>query len=398
MLTSETNSEQVNYAAKDKLPFLDGVRGFAALWVLTSHCLVYVNCKGLPILNQGGLAVDIFMLMSGFLMAYHFYKREDYEPWESPSTWSKFYIRRFFRIAPLYYFLLIISFQFNDFFAHARMFIETVYPSFNESPNFLVYKYAGPNLMSILLHVTFLFGLFPQYSTSTPLPDWSIGLEMQFYAVFPAIMVAYRRFSYFWTTILVLGISLLIVKVINHAPIVPPGLSHAFQLPSFLPLKMNLFLTGILLASAHYLRFRDPLLQSCVVILALIISRYNTPNIILGFCILMSLILFYDKSKDPLRIKKIIQVPENLLSNKIATFMADTSYSAYLLHTLIAAPLAALLLGLDFFVAWPSIVRFGVLYSAVLPLTYGISWLLHKYIENPGVLLGKNILKSFVRG
>ncbi len=29
----------------------------------------------------------------------------------------------------------------------------------------------------------------------TPLPDWSIGLEMQFYAIFPVLMLVVRRFG-----------------------------------------------------------------------------------------------------------------------------------------------------------------------------------------------------------
>ena len=43
-------------------------------------------------------------------------------------------------------------------------------------------EYISSNLeIRILLHVTFLFGLFPSFIQDSILPDWSIGLEMQFY-------------------------------------------------------------------------------------------------------------------------------------------------------------------------------------------------------------------------
>ena len=94
---------------EDYLPFLDGLRGLAALWVIASHSL-YLGSADFKYFNRGDIAVDLFMIMSGFLMAYHYYAREDKEPWGEPKTWFKFYVRRFFRIAPLYYVLLFVFF------------------------------------------------------------------------------------------------------------------------------------------------------------------------------------------------------------------------------------------------------------------------------------------------
>ena len=400
MDTTQTNLEPVNDVAKEKLPFLDGIRGFAALWVLISHCIVATGCPAPPILRSGSLPVDLFMVMSGFLMAYHYHKRQSVEPWESPGTWMKFYLRRFFRIAPLYYLLLIFSLIFNDYFAHSAQIVDTVYPNewfaqaFGTFSNFLAHKYVGATLTNILVHITFIFGFLPQYATSTPLPDWSIGLEMQFYAVFPAMMLTFKKFSYFWATVLILGVGAVIRRIFSYAHLTPPGFSEPFPLPSFIPIKINLFIIGILLASAYYQRTKNPLLQACLIGLAILLSARNSSPIILGACILISLILFYDQVKDPLRIKALIRIPQSILANKLSTFLADTSYSVYLLHTLIMLPLAALMVSFSPYVSLPGVMRFGILFLVVVSITYGIGWLLYNYVEKPGISFGKRVIKS----
>lgn len=330
-------------------------------------------------------------------MAFHYFKRESLEAWTSPNTWKNFYLRRFFRIAPLYYVLLIFAFAFNDYFAYNREFINTVFPNkwfvdeFGSANNFFNHKYLGASWQNILLHVTFLFGLIPQYSTSTPLPDWSIGLEMQFYAVFPFLMLMYQKISYFWTTVIVLIIGSVAKKLIGVLDIVPSGFREPFPLPSFLLLKIDFFVIGILLAAANHYRHKNSNLLGCLVGLALLLA-YRSSFIVLAVCVLIALMLFYDRSTDVLGIKRLISLPEFILSSRMATFMADTSYSVYLTHTLIMAPLAALLISFPTYTNLPGIIRFGLLFSATLPVTYSISWLLFKYIEKPGIWLGKKVM------
>jgi len=89
----------------DYVGFLDGLRGLLALWVLTYHLSMTVLAKPTP-WGNGAVAVDIFMLLSGFLMAYHWELRKD----RFTSFFSQtidFWIRRFFRITPVYWTLLI---------------------------------------------------------------------------------------------------------------------------------------------------------------------------------------------------------------------------------------------------------------------------------------------------
>ncbi len=363
---------------KDWLTFLDGIRGFSALWVLAGHC-AYRAGWAPSLLGTPGLAVDIFIIISGFLMSYHYGEVGDRNSWKSLQTWRVFYIRRFFRIAPLYYFLLIPGFSLHQYLYSWRQFTETIFPLPWAT------HYSNVGALNILLHVSFLFGLFPQYSSSTVLPDWSIGLEMQFYVVFPFIMLLFKRFSYFWISLLLCSISVFSNKLLYaHGAVFPQ--------PSFLLLKLDLFIMGILLASATYYRLINPSLQRYLVVIAIVIAASKGVAIATLY-IAMSALLFYEKEKDLLRINKIIYLVQFNLSNKISTFMAKVSYSVYLVHLLILTPVGALLAHVEWYVNLPGFARFSIIFILVSFLTYCIAYPLYRYVEQPGVNLGKNLIK-----
>lgn len=371
--------------SRNWLPFLDGIRGFAALWVLASHSLKLCGWS-LPILKSGGLAVDIFMIMSGFLMTYHYCKREDVEPWHSPKTWYTFYIRRFYRIAPLYYLLLIIALSFSSHLGDSRQAIAAHFPGSSTDMS----RYQNTSILNVFLHITFLFGLFPDYAFSTPLPDWSIGLEMQFYIFFPFIMLLFKKFSCLLPTLLLYLISLISKKVFTGYP-----------MPTLLVLKLDLFVIGILLALAYHQRLKKYSHYWMAAILSIIVAVnsafYSHERFAIAIPILtviLLLLLFYDRTKDLFRIGKFIRFVDWLLSNKIASFLGDTSYSIYLLHLIVLVPLAALLASSNSYINLPGAARFSILtFSTAMP-SYCLACYLYKYIEKPGVTLGKTILKA----
>src|SRR6516225_9730682 len=95
-------------SAAARVECLDGLRGIAALWVLLGHCAILTGLS-LPVIGKPDLGVDLFMMLSGFLMVFHYQLRAEAEPWSKPGTWLKFWARRFFRIAPLYYVMLAMA-------------------------------------------------------------------------------------------------------------------------------------------------------------------------------------------------------------------------------------------------------------------------------------------------
>jgi peptidoglycan/LPS O-acetylase OafA/YrhL len=102
MTQSPSNGKQ------PRIPELDGLRGFAILQVISVHYFYNPDANlpaGLHFLQRlfalGWTGVDLFFVLSGFLIGGILLDARD-----SPNYFKTFYIRRFFRIAPLYYFWL----------------------------------------------------------------------------------------------------------------------------------------------------------------------------------------------------------------------------------------------------------------------------------------------------
>ena len=87
-----------------RLPSLDGLRGFAAIIVMAFHFNIFFVPQAnlfdvIPFLYKGYLAVDLFFLLSGFVMA-HVYGATLASDWR--AQWKKFAVARFARIYPLF--------------------------------------------------------------------------------------------------------------------------------------------------------------------------------------------------------------------------------------------------------------------------------------------------------
>jgi peptidoglycan/LPS O-acetylase OafA/YrhL len=83
-----------------------------------------------------------------------------------------------------------------------------------------------------------------------------------------------------------------------------------------------------------------------------------------------------------------------MLGNRVMTFLADVSYSVYLLHSLVIAWAGRWLLGQTWFEAMPGRTRVLVLLAAVVVITYPIAFLLHHLVERPGIEVGRRLARQ----
>ncbi|MEO6902241.1 MAG: acyltransferase [Bacteroidia bacterium] len=90
---------------------LDLLRAISIWLVLLQHA--GINLPGLKPLKIGGIGVEIFFVISGFLIGGILFKEIDKKN-NLIKTLKSFWVRRWFRILPLYYLMLFIKFIFID--------------------------------------------------------------------------------------------------------------------------------------------------------------------------------------------------------------------------------------------------------------------------------------------
>jgi len=105
---------------------LDGIRAIAVLWVMLSHvkhfALPSVEDKlkfdGISnIIDMGGFGVDLFFVLSGFLIGFILFK--ECKKYEGKLDMLLFYTSRFFRIWPVLCFFILfiltrVSYRFEN--------------------------------------------------------------------------------------------------------------------------------------------------------------------------------------------------------------------------------------------------------------------------------------------
>ncbi|MER2556356.1 MAG: acyltransferase [Candidatus Competibacter denitrificans] len=138
------------------------LRAFAALSVLVYHVIEFFPWKNFPVegpllwFRIGWLGVDLFFVISGFLItlvALQLFKNYG-------SDFYKIYLRRrLARIAPLY-------------FLTGFVFLVFLWSTFLNS---------GILIKNIVYHLLFIHNLDAETHRALNAPNWSIGVEMQFY-------------------------------------------------------------------------------------------------------------------------------------------------------------------------------------------------------------------------
>ncbi len=365
-----------------RLGYLDGLRGFAALWVLTGH-LTHVFHLNIPVISTPGLAVDLFMILSGFLMYYHARLREGREPMERPASWLTFWTRRFFRLAPVYYVALVAAFILGPMILPSVQLLNAPH----DADAFLDQSWTN-----MWMHLTFLFGFVPEYVQRTVVFDWSLALEMQFYAAFPFIFWFMRKMA-------PMKICFALVVFAMLFRVFAGDYLAAFGQPAFLLMKINLFLAGMIIGAAFFDQNHEKsfsLVMAAMVLAALPLAYpFGVPSTVLrlAFVAMVAGLALHHRYPLPALLQNSIALLDKFLSNMLSRFLSDTSYAVYLIHPMILFPIAAWMV--TRFSDVPAPLLFLAGFAVITPLTYGIAFLLHHAVEQPGIAWGKSLIRTF---
>ncbi|AJI55737.1 acyltransferase family protein [Francisella philomiragia] len=148
---------------------IDGLRAFAVLSVVLYHLEV-------SWVKSGFLGVDIFFVISGFLITKIIVR----DLQSGTFSIKNFYLRRIRRILPALIFVLVLSSFFawlillqQDLLNYAKSMVSVI-----------------ASISNLFFFKTLSFGYFATDSSTIPLlHTWSLGVEEQFYIIWPVILI-----------------------------------------------------------------------------------------------------------------------------------------------------------------------------------------------------------------
>lgn len=148
---------------------LDALRGIAILLVLAFHAWIvrpvwqwdWVHTVG-----TGAHGVGLFFVVSALTLAASWEHRRHRDRRPRAAFWA----RRWWRIAPLFYLVLLVAWA--GHFGNPQAAPMAMHAN--------VFRWSN-----LLAHLTFLFGWIPADQNSWIGVEWSIGVEMTFYLLFP---------------------------------------------------------------------------------------------------------------------------------------------------------------------------------------------------------------------
>lgn len=357
------SAEQIT--PKSSIALLDPLRAFCAISVVAWHLSDHLPFR-LPVFSSAAFAVDIFMNISGFLMMYHYYLREATEPWGRWQTVIQFYIRRFFRIAPLYYVLLLVVY---------------------------CWRREG-DWHWFINRLAFTFGFLPDQAANCIMPDWSIALEMQFYAVFPGIALLVRRIGFGRFFFLSSAVAAVANQLISYYAGSTPGVLGNYPQPTLLPLKIHIFAVGMV--AAGYIFKGRGILRSIWYLPGILLfattCHFNYTKL-LGLAYLsLYVILAGDKTSSRAG-ASVDSINRWLTSRKWLCAPAEFTYSAYLIHNILLALFLNRTLAL-LNTAGGTWSGYLVTLIVILLQVASVSAILLLAIERPGIRTGKMLIKK----
>jgi peptidoglycan/LPS O-acetylase OafA/YrhL len=224
-----------------RLPFLDGLRAVAALWVVLGHCHLFAlgwNRSGtlwgrpLDVLLYSHLGVNLFLVLSGFCLALPVVRHGE----RLATSQSDYFLARAWRILPPYYGALGLILLANAFVPVA---------AWGRHPVGLTGEISWQVLLT---NATLMQDFFWQFNSING-AFWSIATEWHLYFAFPALVWVLRRYG----TGALMASGAVIAAALTWLSFQRPHLSEDFPISvPQPPYFIVLFVMGVVAASLAF--------------------------------------------------------------------------------------------------------------------------------------------------
>lgn len=307
-------------------PNLNGLRFIAAALVLVSHVEETKFAFGLrkeqgfltmPVYTRmGELAVTFFFVLSGMLITYLLLKERE----TSQISVKKFYVRRVLRIFPLYYLLVFLGFVIFPLIS--QMYFPGLTEAFGKNLQIkaTLYLLLVPNVANVLM---------------SPVPGishlWSIGVEEQFYFIWPFIKKHFPG----WKSSLLVIMGYWVVRLLVHFLLYYSGdqnkwltaAENLILLTRIDCMAIGSFAAYLLLYNRKVVQYLgNPFLQYIVVTVTVL---FMITGVNFGFFThqVYALLFFYIIINAAGNARNVIR-----LENRIFRYLGKISYGIYMFH------------------------------------------------------------------
>jgi peptidoglycan/LPS O-acetylase OafA/YrhL len=370
---------------QDHLKQIDGLRGYLALWVAVSHALQLAGYTSLPmglgVILNGGHAVEVFIVVSGFVITHLLLKGKE--------RYGQYITRRFFRLYPIYFTCCVLGFLIIPSWAHIvhevpwKSSAEWIrYSALVDEIYFQTYH---NTLAQSVAHATMLHGLFPreilERSALTFLPAaWSISLEWQFYLLAPVIVLAVRSRTG--------GMLLVIVALALYIPYSKGYLGDyysdtEFHIKSSICVASGYFAVGIASRLSYDMLKRlpiSPLFATTVIIYFMYLSNSFSVSLTIWFGFFSYLLW---NASAPVSGR----VFQWLTASKVPLLVGSMSYSIYLVHRPVQIMMLRVIMPYLSMTHSSTLVVQLAAILVMLPIAY----LLYVFVEIPGQKFGRKV-------
>jgi peptidoglycan/LPS O-acetylase OafA/YrhL len=360
-----------------KLKYIDSLRGIAILGVLIVHSAFFVeigndyNLFDFALAGQRG--VQLFYLTSAFTLFLSLNIRTSQEKYPNYN----FFVRRFFRIAPLFYIAIIANLIYQRIFTP---------PELSSVITFL----------DILLGFLFLHGVTPETIGLIAMGGWSIAVETSFYVLAP---VLYSKINTLKKSILLLLFSSVFLFSLSYELSKHFPENREYFTFLWFPIEFPIFCMGIVCyhtwkklvlpldvqKNRENREYKSWSMLSIVFSLAVFLSSLPINN---------SKLYWSSFAFVPLLLGLSIH-EWYFFVNPITRFLGKISYSIYLIHPFIFIlvkhyfSISEVQLKLKLIGTIPG---FGLFFIISTLVTIILSCITYAWIELPGIQVGKSLI------
>lgn len=341
---------------------LDGFRGILAISVFIHHAAIwkqYIETKEWNSPQEvfyhhlGGTSVSFFFMITSFLFINKLIKDSEKGDFDAKA----FFISRFFRIVPLYYFSVLMILVFTLAATHFEI--------FSTYKDFIItgFHWATFNIFNKIP-----FNQFFDSNIVNASVEWSLSYEWFFYFTIPLFSIFFLKSKVKKIKYSIISISFVLLFVIFHKVLLLPMLS---------------FLGGAI--SPFILKYSPN------------ITKKISTNKLISLSIIILMIYLLNSERKAVNfvlttyIFTMIALGNNVfgvLKSTTLKFLGEISYSTYLLHGIILFVGLYLIIGIENLTKYTDS-KYCLAIFAISPFVIIVSTITYKFIEVPFINYGK---------